>query len=306
MTTASGLQYQDIVVGSGDMPKNGQLVSVHYTGTLLNGTKFDSSVDRGQPLQFTLGQGAVIKGWDEGILSMRVGGKRRLTIPPALGYGAGGYPPVIPPNSILIFDVELLAVGNAALPPTPTTPAIEAQPTLTADQLGTPFCTGGKPASRRTDYTAPDDMKLDPAKTYIATIDTAKGVIRTQFFQQLAPKHVNSFIFLACQGYFDGLTFHRYEPGFVIQGGDPNGNGSGGPGYTLPAEFNPTKHTTGILSMARTNDPNSAGSQFFIMLGDAPSLDGKYSVFGKVVQGLDVVFQIRANDKMNKVTITVH
>ena len=184
-------------------------------------------------------------------------------------------------------------------------PTVAAQNTLTPDQIGKSACTGDRLPTRRTDYIAPDDMKLDPAKSYLATIETVKGTIRAELYPKLAPEHVNSFVFLACQGFFDGLTFHRYEPGFVIQGGDPKGNGSGGPGYTLPAEFNATKHTLGILSMARTSDPNSAGSQFFIMLGDAPHLDNQYSVFGKVVEGITLALQIRANDKVIKVNITV-
>lgn len=109
-TTPSGLAYEDVVVGTGATPQAGQLVSVHYTGWLLNGTKFDSSVDRGQPFQFTLGKGEVIRGWDEGVATMKVGGKRKLTIPAALGYGSSGMPPVIPPDSTLLFDVELLGV----------------------------------------------------------------------------------------------------------------------------------------------------------------------------------------------------
>ena len=109
-TTASGLQFIDIKVGSGDSPKTGQTVVVNYTGWLATGTKFDSSVDRGQPFSFVIGTGKVIKGWDEGVASMKVGGKRRLIIPPALGYGAGGYPPIIPGNAQLIFDVELLEI----------------------------------------------------------------------------------------------------------------------------------------------------------------------------------------------------
>ena len=110
VTTKSGLKYVDIRVGTGAMPKNGQVVTVHYTGRLADGTKFDSSVDRGQPFSFVIGTGQVIKGWDEGVATMRVGGKRRLIIPPQLGYGERGFSNIIPPNSELHFDVELLDV----------------------------------------------------------------------------------------------------------------------------------------------------------------------------------------------------
>ncbi|MEB3702275.1 FKBP-type peptidyl-prolyl cis-trans isomerase [Candidatus Bealeia paramacronuclearis] len=112
-TTASGLQYQDLKVGTGAEPQKGQKVVVHYTGWLeSNNEKFDSSVDRGQPFSFTLGQGMVIQGWDEGVASMKVGGARRLTIPANLGYGARGAGGVIPPNATLVFDVELLDVKS--------------------------------------------------------------------------------------------------------------------------------------------------------------------------------------------------
>ncbi|HEY9738536.1 MAG TPA: FKBP-type peptidyl-prolyl cis-trans isomerase [Trichocoleus sp.] len=110
-TTESGLQYVDIVEGTGAMPQPGQRVTVHYTGTLENGTKFDSSRDRGRPFSFNIGVGQVIKGWDEGVGTMRVGGQRKLIIPPELGYGARGAGGVIPPNATLIFDVELLSLG---------------------------------------------------------------------------------------------------------------------------------------------------------------------------------------------------
>jgi FKBP-type peptidyl-prolyl cis-trans isomerase FkpA len=110
ITTPSGLKYTDLVVGTGAQPKAGQTVMVHYTGWLTNGQKFDSSKDRNQPFSFTLGKQQVIAGWDEGLSTMKVGGKRRLTIPPDLGYGARGAGNVIPPNATLIFEVELLDV----------------------------------------------------------------------------------------------------------------------------------------------------------------------------------------------------
>jgi peptidylprolyl isomerase len=114
VTTSSGLKYEDIQVGTGAEAKSGRSVTVHYTGWLddngKQGKKFDSSVDRGRPFIFQLGAGSVIKGWDEGVAGMKIGGKRTLFIPPKLGYGEGGYPPVIPPKASLIFDVELLEV----------------------------------------------------------------------------------------------------------------------------------------------------------------------------------------------------
>jgi peptidyl-prolyl cis-trans isomerase B (cyclophilin B) len=147
-------------------------------------------------------------------------------------------------------------------------------------------------------------MAIDVNKTYTAHIDTTLGPIDVIFFPKDAPQTVNSFIFLAKQGFYNGVIFHRVIPGFMIQGGDPTGTGTGGPGYTLPAEFNSHKHVRGTLSMARTSDPNSAGSQFFIMHGDAPFLDGQYTAFGQVTSGLDVVDKIvnlprNSNDKPN-------
>ena len=112
VTTASGLKYIDEVVGTGESPKPGQNVTVHYTGTLEDGTKFDSSLDRGQPYTFRIGTGVVVKGWDEGIMTMKAGGKRRLFIPAKLGYGAAGNPPRIPPNAPLIFEVQLISVNQ--------------------------------------------------------------------------------------------------------------------------------------------------------------------------------------------------
>jgi len=110
IVTVSGLKYADLVQGDGPSPQTGQTVSVNYTGTLTNGKKFDSSYDHGKPFDFRIGTGSVIKGWDEGVMSMKVGGKRKLIIPPALGYGVRGSPPDIPGNSTLVFEIELLSV----------------------------------------------------------------------------------------------------------------------------------------------------------------------------------------------------
>ena len=109
--TPTGLRYQDLVVGEGSEAIRGQTVVVHYVGWLLDGEKFDASLDRGETFSFPLGGGRVIPGWDEGVAGMKVGGARRLVIPPRLGYGEGGFPPVIPPNSTLVFDVQLMGVG---------------------------------------------------------------------------------------------------------------------------------------------------------------------------------------------------
>ncbi len=162
----------------------------------------------------------------------------------------------------------------------------------------------------KSQYTAPVDQALDAETTaYFATIDTEQGPIVLELWPELAPQHVNSFVFLAREGFFDGLTFHRVVPGFVIQGGDPEGTGMGGPGYSVPAEFNeenPVPHRVGTLAMARSDDPDSAGSQFYIVLedGEGPtSLDGQYTVFGHVISGMDVVQDIEVGDVMTSVTI---
>ena len=138
----------------------------------------------------------------------------------------------------------------------------------------------------------------------IAIIETGKGTIKLELYEDKAPITAKNFIELAGSGFYDGLTFHRYEPGFVIQGGDPNGDGTGGSGKTIPLEINPAlTHVKGAVAMARANNPNSASSQFYITLEDAHFLDGNYAVFGKVIEGMDVVGKLRAGDKMNKVTI---
>lgn len=142
----------------------------------------------------------------------------------------------------------------------------------------------------------------------IVTIQTTRGTIKVELYPEVAPNTVNNFIYLVKQGFYDGTIFHRVIPGFMIQGGDPEGTGMGGPGYGIKGEFaangfqNDLRHTTGVISMARSQRPNSAGSQFFIMVDDAPYLDGQYAAFGKVVAGMDVVDKIASvrtdwNDK---------
>ncbi len=133
------------------------------------------------------------------------------------------------------------------------------------------------------------------AKTFTITMDNG-DVIKGELYPDKAPKTVENFEKLANEGFYDGLNFHRVIPGFMIQGGDPAGNGTGGPGYSIPGEFkangfaqNDLKHTRGVLSMARAQDPNSAGSQFFIMHADSPWLDGQYAAFGKVTSGMEGV-----------------
>lgn len=152
---------------------------------------------------------------------------------------------------------------------------------------------------------------VDVENLPIATIKVKDyGTIEAELYPNKAPNTVNNFIELANSGFYDGLTFHRVVEGFMNQGGDPKGDGTGGPGYSIKGEFsangynnNDLKHTTGVLSMARAKNPDSAGSQFFIMAGDAPSLDGQYAAFGKVINGLDVVEAINNTKvEINKAT----
>src|SRR3990167_8208667 len=129
------------------------------------------------------------------------------------------------------------------------------------------------------------------------------GEIRIEFFPEDAPKTVENFVTLAKKGFYDGLTFHRVEPGFVVQGGDPKGDGTGGPGYKIKAEFNKQKHLRGSVAMARSQQPDSAGSQFYICFKPAPFLDGQYTVFGQVVSGMEHVDKIKIGDKMKSMKI---
>ena len=148
---------------------------------------------------------------------------------------------------------------------------------------------------------AAEPITRDNAEAIIEMANGGKIVIK--FYPKDAPNTVDNFIKLAQKGFYDGLTFHRVVPGFVVQGGDPRGDGTGGPGYKIKAEFNSRKHLEGTVAMARSADPDSAGSQFYICLAPQPFLDGKYTVFGQVIKGMDVVHKIAKGDVMKKVTI---
>ncbi|MCC3865419.1 peptidylprolyl isomerase [Terrisporobacter petrolearius] len=157
-----------------------------------------------------------------------------------------------------------------------------------------------------------DEVRTPPKELPIATIVIKNyGTIEAELYPHIAPNTVNNFISLANSSFYDGLTFHRIIKDFMIQGGDPNGNGSGGPGYSIKGEFtknkfkNDLKHTEGVLSMARSQNKNSGGSQFFIMTKDSHHLDGQYAAFGKIIKGIDIVHNIENtktgnNDKPEK------
>jgi cyclophilin family peptidyl-prolyl cis-trans isomerase/predicted GIY-YIG superfamily endonuclease len=144
---------------------------------------------------------------------------------------------------------------------------------------------------------------IETARTSKARLQTTKGDIVFTFYPDDAPQHCAAFIKLARSGFYDGLKFHRVEPGFVIQGGDPSGNGTGGPGYKLKGEFNSRPHVRGTVAMARAGHPDSAGSQFYVCLDDARFLDNQYTVFGQMTGGFEALDAIRAGDAMTKVTI---
>ena len=149
------------------------------------------------------------------------------------------------------------------------------------------------------------EMQIDTNKKYMAEIETNKGIIELELYPNHAPKTVNNFVFLAGKGFYDGISFHRVISNFMIQGGDPTGTGAGGPGYSFEDEVedNPLTHETGVISMANAG-PNTNGSQFFITHSPQPHLNGKHTVFGKVVSSQNVVDSIRQGDKMDRVKIS--
>ena len=200
---------------------------------------------------------------------------------------------------LTLTALATLGLGCSASQPEPakTTAAVPASPTTPKEE---------KKKMSKT-FTEPTASTVDPKKSYEAVIDTDKGAIRVKLFAKEAPLSVTNFIQLSKGGFYEGLTFHRVEPGFVIQGGDPDGNGSGGPGYTVPAEIG-QPHIKGALAWARTGDQvnperRSSGSQFYITLEATPFLDGGYTVFGQTIDGMNVVEQIRKGDKIKSIVI---
>lgn len=169
-------------------------------------------------------------------------------------------------------------------------------------------CAGGsseqKPpsTSKPKTYSAPPPMTIDPSKKYTATIETAKGKLVLELFAKDVPKTVNNFVFLAREGFYDGSSFHRVIPGFMAQGGDPTGTGTGTPGYAFADEFTSHKHVTGALSMANSG-ANTNGCQFFITYTPQPSLDGKHTVFGQLTEGMDVLKSLKNGDAIKTITI---
>lgn len=153
-------------------------------------------------------------------------------------------------------------------------------------------------------WSTPPEMQIDPKKKYSVSMNTSKGIIEIELYPEHAPKTVNNFVFLAKEGYYDGIVFHRVINDFMVQGGDPTGTGRGGPGYKFEDEFknNPLKHERCVISMANAG-PNTNGSQFFITHSPQPHLNGKHTVFGKVKNGQDIVDLIVQGDKMDQVTV---
>jgi peptidylprolyl isomerase len=209
--------------------------------------------------------------------------------------------------AMVLGIVGVGAIGPPAGPPTATPAAVAAATTPTklneVTALTTPTArpTGSAPVARKT-YSSVPAMAIDVNKSYTATIATDKGAMVFTLLPKVAPVTVNAFVVLSRDGFYNGLTFHRVE-NWVIQGGDPRGDGTGGPGYSLPAEFSSFNQITGTLAMARSSDPNSAGSQFYVTLSDASFLNGQYTAFGQIVSGMDVASRTAKGDIIRSVVI---
>jgi peptidylprolyl isomerase len=236
-----------------------------------------------------------------------------VPIPPSSRLG-------VPALAFLLAGVALLVLAvacgssdeetNNASQSTPAAPtatqnvAFPSLPTSTgAAPGGCPAPSGTAPEVQVKSYQQRPAMSIDTSHQFIAHVYTTRGHFIMELLPSIAPQHVNSFVFLARDKFFNGTKFHRVEPGFVVQGGDPTGTGRGGPGYTVPLEPSQEPFVRGVLGMARSSDPNSAGSQWFVTLGDAPHLNNQYTVFGKVVQGMEIVDCIEVGDQIIDVAI---
>lgn len=199
------------------------------------------------------------------------------------------------PGTVAEFNPSADAFAQSTVAPAPTVaaePTTAVQPALPAETL---------PTATTYTFDAPPPMEIDPESQYIATILTPRGEVVVELLPEIAPQTVNNFVFLARQGFYNGLTWHRVLENFMAQGGDPLGDGTGGPGYSIPAEFTNqlTFDQPGMLAMARSADPDSAGSQFFITTGAAPWLNEQYTIFGRVVSGQEIVNAIPLRDPQN-------
>ncbi len=331
--------------GNAAVVKEGDQVSVDYTGRLENGTVFDTSVrdvaiETGvynlnrdyQPIEFTVGAGQMIKGFDSGVVGMTVGEEKTLTLSPEDAYGvhrdemvqtvpveelsAVGITPVIGEKlttslgqvgtitdvtntsavidfnhrlsgKTLIFDVKLVSIGSEDV------------------------VAGADGADSDKGDTMADTTEKTGEENRIADIDTSMGTMTVELYEARAPDTTSNFIELANRGFYDGLTFHRVIDNFMIQGGDPKGDGTGGSEKTIKLETHPElTHVDGTVAMARSQHPDSASSQFYICDGAQSQLDGDYAVFGRVTSGMDVVRAIAQvetdsrNRPIENVTIT--
>ena len=196
-------------------------------------------------------------------------------------------------GSLISISLILMLGGCSEQSPTP----IPTPPTTPTTPTPAPTTTSA-PKS----YTAPPSMTIDVDKAYTAIIETEKGDLVLELFAKDVPMTVNNFVFLARDGFYNNTSFHRVIPGFMAQGGDPTGTGTGSPGYKFTDEFSEHKHNTGTLSMANSG-PNSNGCQFFITYAPQSHLDGKHSVFGQLTEGMDVLQKIESGDAIKRITI---
>ncbi len=298
--------------GNAAVVKEGDQVLVDYTGRLENGTVFDTSVrdvaiETGvynpnrdyQPIGFTVGAGQMIKGFDAGVVGMAVGEEKTLTLPPEDAYG------VHREEMVQTVPVEELSAAGI-------TPALGEKLTTSMGQVGT--ITNLTNTSVVIDFNhrlsgktlifdvklvsidsedvvaGADTTKKSGEENRIADIDTSMGTMTVELHEEQAPDTTSNFIELANRGFYNGLTFHRVIDDFMIQGGDPKGDGTGGSGKTIKLEIHPElTHVDGAVAMARSAHPDSASSQFYICDGAQHKLDGQYAVFGRVTNGMDVV-----------------